>query len=88
MRSPFTFVPRKKLAGAYFNDGSSIYHVQQHAGKPSDPILVEAIRSAAREFSRVFNQRLHPTSGAASADVMPAGRESNGAGESAEGGEK
>lgn len=51
----FKFVPRKKSPAAYFNDGETIYSVQQDKNKKEpDPKLVEAVRAAWTAFNKVY----------------------------------
>lgn len=59
MTDPFRFRPRKKRASVYFNDGHHAMWVEaddEHRDNPN-PLLIEAINAAWREFNRVFSRK-------------------------------
>ncbi len=56
MTDPYTFRPRKKRVAAYFNDGKcsmSVECAKEHEANP-DPLLVQAVQAAKKEFNRVY----------------------------------
>jgi len=59
------FRPSKKRVGIYFNDGHGITWVQAiDKTVAPEPVLVEAIQAAKREFNRVF----YPSTGRSSSE--------------------